>query len=112
MKSKIIGNIGESMAVNYLQRQGYKILATNFLCSLGEIDIIASKGDVIHFVEVKNRTQKFYGAGREAVDFRKQQTIRRVATLWLKLHKKLDSPCSCDVLEIDAGEINFLENSF
>jgi putative endonuclease len=48
-----IGAYGEKIAENYLRKQGFTILATNYLRKWGELDIIAKKGDKIHFVEVK-----------------------------------------------------------
>ena len=112
--NKITGNIGESLAVNYLKKQGFTILQTNFKCALGEIDIIAkrSSDNIIHFIEVKNRSSSRFGFGREAVTLKKQQTIRKVATLWLKQNKALHTQCSCDCLEIQQGEITYIQNCF
>ena len=54
MKTQTIGSIGESVAVEYLKRERYQILATNYLIKMAEIDIICSKADTVHFVEVKS----------------------------------------------------------
>ena len=67
IKNKDIGRAGEELASMLLLQRGYHILARNFACRLGEIDIIAEKEGVLHFVEVKTRLTDTYGAGRLAV---------------------------------------------
>ena len=60
MTNKIIGKVGEDIAKNFLIKKGYKILEMNYRFSrVAEIDIIATKKDILHFVEVKTRTQEF-----------------------------------------------------
>ena len=83
-KNKYTGNIGESLAEGYLIDKGYKILARNYKNKIGEIDIIAQENDRIIFVEVKSRASAKFGYPREAVNYYKQQKIRRVAEVYLK----------------------------
>jgi len=56
--NKIIGSLGENMAADILEKQGYEVIARNYTCKLGEIDIIAidTKDKVLSFIEVKTRT--------------------------------------------------------
>ena len=54
MNTRKIGQLGESVAAEYLRREGYKILATNYRSKLAEIDIICTKKNLVHFVEVKS----------------------------------------------------------
>ncbi|PJE68462.1 YraN family protein, partial [Candidatus Shapirobacteria bacterium CG10_big_fil_rev_8_21_14_0_10_38_8] len=61
MSSKDLGGRGESLAVDILRKQGYKILQRNFSCKIGEIDIIALDDNVLIFVEVKTRSNSWYG---------------------------------------------------
>ena len=61
MKRKELGNLGEKIALNYLQKENYRILERNFYCRQGEIDIIAQKQKEIVFVEVKTRTNNSFG---------------------------------------------------
>ncbi len=106
------GRKGEAEAENYLREKGYKILRRNFKVSFGEIDLIAKDKDTIVFVEVKARNSLRFGLPREAVTYRKQQNIRKVALLYLQLNHMLDQNCRFDVIEILNGEITHLENCF
>ena len=56
--NKIIGSLGEKMAADILEQQGYEVIARNYTCKLGEIDIIAmdTRENVLSFIEVKTRT--------------------------------------------------------
>ena len=76
----------EIRTADYLQHQGYTILERNFHCHLGEIDLIARRGRTIAFVEVKYRAGRDYGFPEEAVDFRKQRRIMRVAQYYILTH--------------------------
>ena len=111
-ENKIKGNIGESKAIVFLQNLGYEILETNYKCFFGEIDIIAKEKYRIIFIEVKARATAKYGYPREAVNQKKQQTIRYVAQQYLKSHKLLNSFIRFDVIEILAGKITHLINAF
>ena len=110
--NSIQGKIGEQKAKTYLEKKGYKIIETNFKNQIGEIDIIASKKKKIIFVEVKSRESLQYGRPGEAVDFRKQQKLRNVATSYPKMKGLIDTECQFDVIEILGDEINHIENAF
>ncbi len=84
MDNTKLGKIGEDTAAKMLQAKGYRILKRNYRCKSGEIDIIASRGADISFVEVKTRRNCHYGRPCEAVDRRKQSRIRSVALSYLK----------------------------
>lgn len=111
--NKVEGASGEFNAVEYLEKKKYKILEKNHKNRLGEIDLIAQYKDMIVFVEVKARSTLMFGRPSEAVDYRKQQKIRNIASLYLLQHKKMDSQCRFDVIEvIGQSEINHIENAF
>ena len=110
--NKINGTIGEIDAETYLKDNGYVIVATNYRNRLGEIDIIAKDKNVLVFVEVKSRATLAYGRPCEAVDFRKQQKIRKVAELYLVTTKNYYADVRFDVIEILGAEINHIENAF
>ena len=98
----ILGQDGEDLATRYLELSGYLILYRNYRCRLGEIDIIATKDDVLTFVEVKTRLSTITGQPAEAVTFTKQQKIRRIAQYYMMCEGLLDNMpiISFDVIEI------------
>ena len=92
MKSlnKQTGGIGEAIAVKFLVEKGYKVLQTNFSCKTGEIDIIAIDKDVLVFVEVKMRSNLYFGLPQEAITHRKLLHMQRTAITYLKLNDLID----------------------
>ena len=116
---ELTGPWGEALAAEYLRGKRYRILAVNYRCRFGEIDIIASKGKYVVFVEVKLRKSGEFALAREFVDSRKQARLRTTAELWLSLNETELQP-RFDVIEIYAPEgtgtrrprINHLEDAF
>ena len=102
------GEYGENYAVSYLQAKGFRIVERNFYAGkLGEIDIIAEKGGVLHFVEVKSSRGSF-----DPVYNITPAKVRRVvnsAHYYLK-KKRLNVAFCIDALIIRGGEIELLEN--
>ena len=79
-----IGAHGEQLAVEHLQGLGLRIVARNWRCRYGELDVIAADGaDTLVFVEVTTRTGDGFGGVAEAVTPQKVRRIRRLAGLWL-----------------------------
>ncbi|MFE7742515.1 YraN family protein [Nocardia sp. NPDC057455] len=78
-----LGAHGEELAAEFLRAAGMEIIARNWRCRYGELDLIARDGDVTAFVEVKTRSGLGYGTPAESVTFAKRQRIRRLALLWL-----------------------------
>ncbi len=113
LDKRAIGRIGEEMACQYLLQQGYFIVKMNYSCKIGEIDIIASKRDVIVFVEVKYRKNNSFGDSVEAVGIKKQCKIRKVAEHYITYElKKTDVNCRFDVIGIDNNCVTHIENAF
>ena len=77
------GRAGEDYTAGWLRRQGYRILARNWRCRQGEVDIIAQTGETVAFVEVKARRPGAMVSPLEAVDRRKQKKLVMAATAWL-----------------------------
>lgn len=117
MLNKDIGYYGEDLAVNYLKRNNYIILEKNFLCKLGEIDVIAKKGDIISFIEIKSRYCDNFGKPMEAVDFYKKKRIINVSKFYIKEKKLNNFFFRFDVLEVflnynKNSKINFIKDAF
>lgn len=110
--NKIKGNIGEVQAIAYLEKNNYILLEQNYKNAIGEIDIIAKKDNRIIFIEVKYRNTARFGYPREAVNYYKQQTIKRVAQVYLKHNRLNNSYIRFDVIEILGDKLTHLENAF
>lgn len=103
MQRRELGIYGENLACKYLEAHGYEILRRNFRCRrYGEIDIIASKAEVLSFIEVKTRSSQVYGVPREAVTLAKQRKIYRCAQYYLACEGLLSRipVLSFDVVEV------------
>lgn len=113
MNKRKVGAAYETMAAEYLQKHGCKILERNFRCRTGEIDIIAKDGDYLCFVEVKFRSGTGCGSPLEAVTPKKQQKIIGVAQYYMLRHGyPLDTLCRFDVVAIQNCEITVVRNAF
>lgn len=115
MSNKTKGKAGEDIAKNYLQKNGYEILDTNFHYSrYGEIDIIACKKDTISFVEVKYRTKNTFGEGLEAITKSKLEKIHLSAKYYLSITKKKFKNYQIDAISIlknkDEEKITHIKN--
>jgi len=77
------GAAGEVLAARFLRDKGYTVVSSNFRCRQGEIDIIATHGDYIVFVEVKTRQENAMYAPREAVTAAKQRRLLQTAAIYL-----------------------------
>ena len=80
------GAWGEDLVAEWYVKRGYDIVARNWRCRQGEIDIIASQDSVIVICEVKTRATADFGSPALAVDSTKQQRLRRLAAHWLSEH--------------------------
>ena len=115
----LLGPWGESLAADYLRKKRYRIIACNYKCRYGEIDLIAQTRREIVFVEVKLRKTDDYVQAREYVGWQKQKRLRTTAELWLQANPT-DLQPRFDVIEIYAPqgmqtlkpEIIHLEDAF
>jgi len=95
-----IGKKGEEIACRFLKKNGYKIIARNFRKKIGEIDIIAEKGDTIIFVEVKTRKNTKFGLPQEYVNKSKIDKMVKTASMFLTENSMWDRPVRFDVIGI------------
>ncbi len=108
-----VGTHYEDIAVKFLEDNKYTILERNFRFHRDEIDIIAKDKDTIVFVEVKYRSTEIKGYPSEAVDYKKQKVISKVALYYItsKL-KRTEVPCRFDVVGILGDKIEHIKNAF
>lgn len=113
MNKRTVGTAYEKLAGAYLQQQGYEVLAYNFRCRTGEIDIIAKDGAYLVFVEVKYRSSSQAGSPFEAVGRKKQQIISRTASYYCMKHGYGENvPCRFDVVGICGEAYTLIKNAF
>ncbi len=116
MTNKIIGKYGEDIAKDFLIKKGFEILEMNYRYSrVAEIDIIAAKKDVLHFVEVKTRTQNYFGKPLEAITPNKLKQIYSCAIQYMNSSKKRYKGYQIDAIGIElenkeVKNIDFVEN--
>ncbi len=113
--AKDAGDRGEALVAEYLRAQGYELLASQFRCRFGEIDLIARKGKTLCFVEVKLRSDLRFGLPRDFVTAAKQRRLRTAAAYYLTRHDP-DAAARFDVAEVYDDEtpprIEYLEDAF
>ncbi|HZU04856.1 MAG TPA: YraN family protein [Chloroflexota bacterium] len=108
-----LGAAGEQLAAEWLEGLGYRILARNYRCALGEVDLVVADGAELVFVEVRTRRVGGMVAPAESVTQRKQQRLVRAAEHYLQTVHGSECPWRVDViaLEMDsAGRLRHLEH--
>ena len=98
-----LGRLGEASAEALLERAGLKVVARRFRRRSGEIDLVAERGDLIVFVEVKTRRGTGFGTPAEAVTRVKQERMARVALAYLQRTGGLERRTRFDVVEVHVG---------
>jgi putative endonuclease len=107
-----LGAAGEARAAAWYRRRGYEIVATNWRCRDGELDLVVGKGRVLAFVEVKTRRTAAFGAPVEAVTLAKQRRIRVLALRFLEANPRRGRELRFDVVSILGDELTVLEGAF
>ena len=111
-----IGRSGEDIAVDFLKRQGYRILTRNFRIRRGEVDIIAQDGDTFCFIEVKRRTTMHKGSPLEAISRLKKRKLTYVALSYLKSQHLEHRNARFDVVSVygddDSAKVQIIKNAF
>lgn len=104
MSTKLSGNYGETLAVKYLQKLGYKILERNYRIRGGEIDIVAQNKDILVFIEVKARWSHEFGLPVESITPWKIKALLKTAQFYCLKMKWGDKPYRIDVVSVDFAE--------
>lgn len=108
------GQHGEDQAAHYLQQQGYTILRQNYRYKRAEVDIIAQKGDLLVFVEVKTRTTDRYGYPEEAVNRRKEALLLSAAEEFI-LQQEWQGEARFDIISVTLASppaIHHIQDAF
>jgi len=100
MSKKEFGDFGEDMAEEYLRRQGCVVIARNFSCRMGELDIIAIKDEELIICEVKTRASDAYGYPAESVGAKKRSRIRAAAKYYIMTNRLDKMRVRFDVIEV------------
>ncbi len=106
MNTKAKGNLAEDKAVEFLKSKNYQIIERNFYSRFGEIDIIAKKDNILHFIEVKSgeNFEPIYN-----ITPTKLKRIIKTLNLYLKKHK-INNPYQIDAIIIKNNEIEYIKN--
>ncbi len=113
-----LGSRGEELAAKFLQAQGYRILEAKVRMRWGEIDLVAWAGKTLCFIEVKTRSSLRFGFPEEAVGFKKQWRLARLAQGYLKRRRLGSPPLRFDVVSLllapdgSAERIRLIQGAF
>jgi putative endonuclease len=100
-RKRRMGDFGERVAANHLEAKGYKILERNWSVREGEIDIIASRGNDLVFVEVRSRRGQEHGLPEESISERKRAHIRAAASAYIQQNPGAPPEHRIDVIVLE-----------
>jgi putative endonuclease len=112
------GREAEAYALRHLQQHGLQLIAQNWLCKRGELDLVMLDGDTVVFVEVRYRRHSAWGGALESVDFRKQEKLILAAQLFLQKETRwADAACRFDVVAVEGNAksgspLNWIKHAF
>ena len=110
------GRRGEELAAEHYRALGFTVLDRNYRCRDGEIDLVVRRDHLIVFCEVKTRRTSRWGEPSEAVGWRKQQRLRRLAACWLADRRPDHREVRFDVMSVvvakDDPEVTLIPDAF
>jgi putative endonuclease len=113
---RAVGDAAEQLAVEYLEREGYRIRDRNVLCRRGELDVVAEKGDVLAFVEVRMRTTAVWGDPSMTVTQSKQRKVVLAAHEYCQRHRLFARVIRFDVASVVGrgreGHVEYIADAF
>ncbi|NWG04278.1 MAG: YraN family protein [Syntrophaceae bacterium] len=116
MQKKELGKRGEEIALQFLKKKGYRIIERNYVCKMGEMDMIGKEKDTLVFIEVKTRATTEFGPPQLAVHASKQRQLSKVALNYLNEKKLKEVKARFDVVAILLGplgeEIELIKDAF
>ena len=111
-----LGRRGEELALKKIKRLGYKCIARNYRCALGEVDLIAKDGDTLVFIETKTRKGATLAYAKEAIDARKKRQLSKVALAFMKANNCCEVKSRFDVVAVslhgNKERIEDIKNAF
>ena len=114
-EKQLRGAIGEQAAVDYLRQNGFMIVERNYRIGRSEVDIIASRYDELHFVEVKTRKYGSMLAPEEAINEQKLRAMRRAASAYMAQHHSMLEPkfslIAIDIIGDRVESLRFVEDA-
>ena len=117
MKRRDTGILGEKLARNFLEKKGYRIIETNYRCPEGEIDIVASHGGYLVFIEVRTKTSLEFGSPEESITPAKRERMKATAAYYQQNHSNLSPLWRIDVVAVELSQkgkllrIDLIENA-
>ena len=117
MKRRDTGVLGEKLARDFLEKQGYLIWQTNYRCPKGEIDIVAEHKGSLVFIELRTKRGLEFGSPEESITPAKMEKLRAVSAHYIQTHENLPSSWRIDVvaIELDSRDrisrIELIENA-
>ena len=113
MNQNNAGLEAEKLAATFLQNHGLKMVAQNYHCRFGEIDLIMMDGKTLVFIEVRLRSNKHFGNADTSITAQKKQKLTLTAQHYLQTHG--DSQCRFDAVlmsSLDSANIEWVRNAF
>ena len=117
MKRRDLGILGEKLARDFLEKNGYRIIETNYRCPEGEIDIIAQQQDTLVFIEVRTKKSRQFGSPEESITAVKKKRLKSVALHYGQNRSDLPPLWRIDVVAIQmegngrVSRIEIIENA-
>lgn len=98
---RALGKLGERLAADHLRQHGYSIREVNYRCPVGEMDIIATEGECLVFVEVRTRRGRELGTPEESITSAKQTKLVEVAQTYLQEREETATDWRIDVVAVE-----------
>jgi putative endonuclease len=110
--TKVSGQLAENQAACHLEKKGLKVLARNFRCRGGEIDLVCRDARTLVFVEVRLRRNASFGGAGGSITATKQRRIILAAQHYLAAHASADCDCRFDCVLLDGNGIEWMRDAF
>lgn len=109
---RALGASGEELVAGWYEARGYRVLDRNWRCRAGELDIVAGRGGLVVFCEVKTRSSVAFGVPAEAVTPAKQARLRKLGVQWLEQTGARARDVRFDVASVLNRDIEVIEGAF